>query len=323
MSEPAVRADMPQAEYHAAPGLSHSGMKDLAVSPLRYWHLHINPERVPDEPTREMDLGSALHCAVLEPDGFDKRYARKLEADEIDGCLATIDDIREWIRSKGETPKGTIKAKVIAQAVEIDAHVPIFDVLAREHAQTHAGKVILKRGDFRCVAGCAVALRLEPSIQKILDEGSAEVSVFANDPGTGVLLKARMDWVSPTTILDLKTFSQMRGKSIDKSVTDALYYENYLRQGYFYSLLDSLATGANRTVIFAFVESDEPHEVRIRRLDPKVGGNASVYWVRSQLEVRGLIRTFVEYSKQFGSDPWRYAQPVNPLLDEEIPQLAY
>jgi hypothetical protein len=46
------------------PGLSFSGMKDFAVSPLRYWYRNINPNRPPFEATPEMQLGSALHCAV-------------------------------------------------------------------------------------------------------------------------------------------------------------------------------------------------------------------------------------------------------------------
>jgi hypothetical protein len=41
-------------------------MKDLAVSPLRYWHLNLNPNRPPRIETPEMQFGTALHCLVLE-----------------------------------------------------------------------------------------------------------------------------------------------------------------------------------------------------------------------------------------------------------------
>jgi hypothetical protein len=47
-------------DYFASEGLSQSGLKDLAISPYRYWYLNINPDRPERKETPEMRFGSAL-----------------------------------------------------------------------------------------------------------------------------------------------------------------------------------------------------------------------------------------------------------------------
>jgi len=65
---------MDNTEYHARPEVSASQLKVLNRSPLHFWDRFINPDRVPFEPTPAMILGTLAHCAILEPEEFDKRY---------------------------------------------------------------------------------------------------------------------------------------------------------------------------------------------------------------------------------------------------------
>lgn len=320
MTETAVQANMTAEEYFAAPGLSHSGMKDLAVSPLRYWYLHINPDRPKDEPTPAMRIGTALHCAVLEPTEFDQRYCCELDLDQFPGCLDTVEQMRAWLRERGATPKGTRKSEMIAQVKWIDPNWPIAEVLEREHAELHAGKIMLKREDWQRVNGATGALLREPSILEILSEGEPEVCMFAKDPDTGVQLKCRMDWFHPKFTFDVKTFTQMRGKSIDESVADALYYEGYLRQSDFYTHIRSIHSGEKPPFIFGFVESDAPHEVRIKKLKP---GSDNLYSVIPADKVRELIELYAVCLKRYGDRPWREQQRTEPLCDTDIKALSF
>lgn len=65
---------MPNAEYHRAAGLSNTGIGSLRQSPHHYWARHLDPARpVAEETTAQLD-GTLAHCAILEPDEFDKRY---------------------------------------------------------------------------------------------------------------------------------------------------------------------------------------------------------------------------------------------------------
>lgn len=319
--EPGIYRGMPAAEYFETPGLSNSAMKDLAVSPLRYWHLHLNPQRPAPRTSPEMQFGSALHCAVLEPDAFESRYCREIDTDEYSDLLDTMEEMRDWLKGKGKEPKGTRKAQLVEQVRAVDANVPILSELKELHRKANEGKVELSTYDWRRVKNAANALLREPQIQRILSEegGTAEASIFREDPDTGVLLKGRLDWITAQTILDLKTFSVPRGKSVDEAVSAAIFYEKYHRQARFYSHLTDDAFKA----VFAFVESDEPHEVRIRELGARNQGTANFYWERAGAETRALIRTYADYWERFGADPWREDREVDPLVDEELPQLAY
>ena len=312
---------MTREEYTAASGLSQSGLKDLAISPLRFWYNWIRADREPEEPTPAMQFGSALHAAVLEPGEFDKRYACEMIPPA--GALDTMDDLRNFLRENGVAPKGTRKADVIAQVQSFAPAVPICEVLYHAHAAEHAGKTIFKLDDWQNILGAKQALLEEPRMQELLKTGQSECQVFSVDSDTGVKLKGILDWSAPGLILDLKTFSQREGFSINQSIARDIFWRRYHIQAVFYSILKGWPQ-EHPEYLLAFVESEPPHEVRIRAIRPKVGGNVSLLWERARIEVRDLIRLYAECMTQFGVDkPWRYAQDINQIGDEEIPGLGF
>jgi hypothetical protein len=324
---PGVYPKMPRAEYDAIQALSNSGMKDLAISDLRHWYHWINPAPKPEveEETAAQRMGSALHCAVLEPEEeFNARYVRALDAAD---CLDTVGEIRQWVVDRGGKCTGTRKEEVIASALahmaNIGEYVPILAEEQKRFFAQHEGKTILNPEEWTRLAGMAVALANEPALKPILKSGEPEVSIVARDPGTGVLLKARLDWMAPGITLDLKSFTQQRGKSIDKSVYDAIYYERYWVQGYFYDYVRRLATGEKSDFVLAFVESDQPHETRMRHLLPKADGEATLYWESARIEVRSLIRRYADCLAKYGTEPWRDPQGIEPLTDNDVRQFAF
>jgi hypothetical protein len=330
--EPGVYLDMPAAHYHAIPALSNSGMKHLAISPLRYWH-EIIAEKPPEdeEESKALRLGTALHCAVLEGDEqFDLRYAQALDPAKWPVCLDTIKEIRDWTEQMGAKAGGTKKDEVIAQALALmkrtGVHVPILAEEERRHFAANEGKIILGLEEWRRVCGMARALKAEPKLAPILASGRSEVSIIARDPETGVLLKVRIDWMAPKWTLDLKTFSQQRGKSIDKSIGDAIYYERYWVQAYFYDYVRRLATGERHEAfetVFGFVESEEPYETRLKSLRPKWAGEVNLYWETARIEVKQRIREYADYQQRFGLEPWREAQDIETLTDGDVRQFAF
>lgn len=68
--ESGIRSRVPADEYFSLPGLSITRLKTIAKSPLHYKYELTHPRR-----TQPMTLGTAAHCAVLEPKLFDSRYA--------------------------------------------------------------------------------------------------------------------------------------------------------------------------------------------------------------------------------------------------------
>lgn len=69
---------LPEAEYHRDPALGSSGIRDLMISPLRYWVKSVhNPDRPEEEESEAKDLGTYLHDLLLE--GGTKNYIVKPE----------------------------------------------------------------------------------------------------------------------------------------------------------------------------------------------------------------------------------------------------
>ncbi len=63
-------------DYHAAPGVSSSGLVALVKGTPAHYKAYITEKR---EQTDAMTFGSAVHMAVLEPDLFSKTYIAKPE----------------------------------------------------------------------------------------------------------------------------------------------------------------------------------------------------------------------------------------------------
>ena len=70
--EPGVYFNLSNAEYHSGPGISKSQLDMVALSPaLLKWQ---ESAPVDEEKLQALDMGTALHCLLLEPDEFDKRF---------------------------------------------------------------------------------------------------------------------------------------------------------------------------------------------------------------------------------------------------------
>lgn len=321
---------MNQESYQKLPGVSWSALQDLATSPLRYWYLWINPDRPERLATPEMQFGSALHCAVLEPDQLNERYACALSQSDYPDLLVTMDNLRQWMRDRGRTPKGSLKSDLIAQVrgeFELghcgEAPPLIWDLMVEVHNQQNAGKVQFAKYDWQRIINCAEALRGEPKMQELLSEGEAEVWLEARDPDTGVIIRGLLDWVNPKYTVDLKTFQQTRERSLDKTISNALYYNGYIGQLYFYTMLRELTGHRGHQPVIAFVESQPPHEVRIKTFGPKVGGQATLYWITARRTVRDLLDMYAACTERYGDKPWREPRGIEPLEDMEMPQQAW
>lgn len=66
MNTTTIRHDLTNAEYHASPAISKSGLDLIRKAPALYRWRRDNPQ----EPTPAMRLGTLTHSAVLEPDSF-------------------------------------------------------------------------------------------------------------------------------------------------------------------------------------------------------------------------------------------------------------
>lgn len=346
--KPGIYYDMSNAEYHAEPGLSNSGMSKLAVEPLHYWFHQINPD-LPcsrllmgktcgvvrsEHPaqhckyfqaspeTVELRKGSAMHAAVLEPETFlDRYYCQVNRADFGENCVDTVSDMQKLLTERGVSYK---KSMTKPQYVDfVKGTLP--EVLFLEEEESRAAKInfgrqMLTKPDWENVYGMAGALRREEALRDILNTGERrrEVSVFAIHPVTGALLKCRLDFINLTlgVIVDPKSFSA-GGLPIDRAVAHAIRYRGYARQAVFYLLVLELAGLGPFRWINAFVESEPPYVVRIREMGPNLTARAR-YWLEEEAECSRLIKVYADCM----ANGWAFHQVITPVRDSEIPGLG-
>lgn len=155
-------------EYHAAPGVSKSQLDAIAnKSPLHYWAEYQDPNRVRKR-TDALDMGQAIHTAILEPDLVDTKIAGMPKLD----------------RRKTEDKK-------TAAAFELE----------------HVGKIILDEADYIAILAVRDACHRHPVASGLLARGKAEQSYFATDAETGEIIKARVDYIHEdgNMIVDVKS----------------------------------------------------------------------------------------------------------------------
>lgn len=114
---PGIYRDLPIEQYHGdISSISKTGLDAMARAPAIYHAQYLDPDR-PPEPKRAGQLeGSLAHCALLEPDEFDKRYAVK----NFDGRTSAGKAEAAQIAEAGMTPINIDqRAAALAQATSM------------------------------------------------------------------------------------------------------------------------------------------------------------------------------------------------------------
>lgn len=126
---------LPFEQYHASAGISHTGLRDFARSPLHYHALHLNPLRPPAETKAGQLEGSLAHCAILEPAELLNRYA--LGPCE-DRRLKAWKDWEERIDSRTQPIKPSQWATCQAQACSVRTLPDVAQLLGAGKAEVSA-----------------------------------------------------------------------------------------------------------------------------------------------------------------------------------------
>lgn len=347
--EPGIYFNMDEEAYHAAEGLSCSGIKHLQVSKLNYWHKHLNPDREQEDDTGARRFGKAVHALALEPERFRRNFALKLSPEDHPGALVTADDMKAFLEANGLPKSGKKKSDLAERILASGVPATVWDVELQKHAALHEGKTFLGKEESRKIEAAAAVLAADPYAKAALSGGMPEVSFFVRDPETGVMLKARMDYVRPRSTVDVKTFSNSRGKPVLKAIFEAIFYEDYLLQCVFYNLVRELArrqlsAGDIRThgdvgecwlkefteteehgFVLIFIESSEPFDLRmvlLKEAEAK-GADLNVYWSSPYMRISDAKQLYAECLTKYGDGPWRDPAIPHQLDDTDLPMLMF
>ena len=174
ITAPGAYRDVPNERYHggeicSSPSISATGLKILVCdkggrtkgqTPRHFWERsNLNPKRKPQKKTDALRLGGAFHDALLLPNLYDEK------------CHVL--------------PAGFSRAASVKQAAAI----------AEADAAIAAGMIVITENEAYRINAMVDALRADPLILPLLDNGESEVTFAWKDEETGVWLRARPDWM--------------------------------------------------------------------------------------------------------------------------------
>ncbi|MBF0342286.1 MAG: PD-(D/E)XK nuclease-like domain-containing protein [Magnetococcales bacterium] len=333
-----VYFDLPAQKYHDDPALSQSGIKNLMVSPLTYWtNSAMNPDRDSTE-TPSMMIGSATHKRILEgPARFVAEYAvtpnREDHPDAVDGA----DALREVCRTLGVKISGTIP-EMCERILDANPSAVLWPEIMRRFKAESEDKIILKADDGATINRMAAMVEGHPEAAFAFQGGFPEVSIFWPCPLTGVRLKARIDYLKPNAIVDLKTFANSKHFPIAHAVAMAVANYNLHVQAVFYiravktarvmikkglihgvspdhPILQAIADSKTTKFFFVFVETGDVNNVLIREFP----GPKALMYQTGQSEIDRIITLYQSLRDKFGTTPWNVLHETRMLDDAEFP----
>jgi exodeoxyribonuclease VIII len=213
-----IASRIPAAEYHASEGLSISRLKELKRSPKHYQWALTHPKE-----SQPLTLGSAAHCAVLEPERFSKDYA--VWARRTDGGALAPRRGQWWDAFKAE----------------------------------HGNRTIITADEYETVHGLQGAVRADPVASRYLSSGEPEVVLSWTMAGRAC--RGRVDWLTrideEPCIVGLKTARDCR-PFIFGSAAAKLGYA--LQWAWYFNGYVTVA-GVKPRMVEIVVESAAPHAV--------------------------------------------------------------
>ncbi|UUN35141.1 exodeoxyribonuclease VIII [Escherichia coli] len=206
--EPGIYYGISNENYHAGPGVSKSQLDDIADTPALYLWRRNAP--VDTTKTKTLDLGTAFHCRVLEPEEFSNRF---IVAPEFNR----------------RTNAGKEEEKAFLM----------------ECAST--GKTVITAEEGRKIELMYQSVMALPLGQWLVESaGHAESSIYWEDPETGILCRCRPDKIIPEFhwIMDVKTTADIQ------RFKTAYYDYRYHVQDAFYSDGYEAQFGVQPTFVF-------------------------------------------------------------------------
>jgi exodeoxyribonuclease VIII len=211
-----TRDHLSNEQYHQSEGISKSGLDLIDRSPAHF-------KSFKRENTRAKEVGSAIHCAILEPEIYQAEYA-------VIDCE--------------------------------DRRSAIYKAACKDRASSN----VLTQAEGDRVSGMFDAVYSYKPARAIMDApGRNELSVYAKDPETGLLVKCRFDRLLDCGIAaDLKKTQDARPEAFMRSIDNYRYYV----QAAFYMDVYKWATGETLQAFkFIPIEEAAPHGCRVYQID--------------------------------------------------------
>lgn len=221
-------------DYGAIKAVNFSTLKHMAHSPKRYRHRLRHGVATTDG----MRLGTSAHTAVLEPNRFMTHYA-----------MYTPPPPDEKTGKAKSDRRGTKAWKAFEAAND--------------------GKTIVKEAEYMRALAIRDAVRADPAAMRYLEIGTPEVAMVWVDKETGLLCKARVDWISDDpadTIVDLKSSADVTPFNFCRTSARLLVHW----QAAWYADGYETITGRSPSFKVVAAEQEGPHDIVVYNMPGEV-----------------------------------------------------
>lgn len=239
-TQPKILTDLSNEAYHADhSAVSKSMLWEFWESPAMYFHRYVAKDAPPKKPTPQMEFGTLVHTALLEPQRLTLDYA--------------------------VYPASVLSSDGKATTKKSEAF-----------AEENAGKKCLTPKQFEAASAMTVNVRRVIG-DWFKARPQLELSLYWTDEDTGLRCKCRTDFLAegPEAVLvaDIKTCADATPRGFSRSSETYGYWmqhEMYSR---------GVRANFGKPVVFAFVasESDFPHRCALHRFQGIDADNASYY----------------------------------------------
>lgn len=226
---PSLRANVLWDDYLALPGASITRLKELRRSPQHYIHRLRHPRE-----SAPLALGRAAHCAVLEPERYERDHA-------------------VWSRTTASGNQSPRNGKVW-EAFKVE----------------NAGKAILTAAEHEDAMAMQRAIRGNPDAMQLLETGDAEVTLQWMIGSTAC--KGRLDWLTRfegrPALIGLKTARDCRARQFGRQAANLGYHLQWA----FYLDGYKAVTGSDELprVFEIVVEPEAPHAIVVYEIPDEV-----------------------------------------------------
>jgi PDDEXK-like domain of unknown function (DUF3799) len=249
-----TRGEITFEAYKLIDAVNQSTLKAIAKSPLHYQY---RLEHAVEE-TQPMRLGSVAHCACLELAQLTERY-------------------RVWVpppdKKTGKPKKDDFRGSEYDQFAELAAL---------------EGKTVVKQREIDTAMRIREALWSNQLAARYLKRGIPEVVMVWRDAVTGILCKARLDWLSLSVadvIVELKTARDVGQWAFSSAFAKA----GYDVQAAFYHDGYTALTGRTPGGKCIAIENVEPHDTVVYDMNEVIDPGREIY--------RGYLERLVECRK--------------------------
>lgn len=243
---------MSHEEYEAIDAVNHSLLKWMGVSPRHFDFA----SRTPRPNTKVFGLGRAVHAAILEPERFLRdsvvcTLSRGTKAWELFEALRSTTDAPAVYHGKVRRGQAWEDFEALHQG-QVIALEKEWDIVRQLIEAVRSGREVVTQQELDVALAAAKSVHDHPAASRLLTGGEAEKAITWTDTDTGLNCKARLDYLRPEMVVELKSARDIRPRKFGFAATDL----GYLSQLAFYCD----GAGVDRAQVVA-VESAEPFDV--------------------------------------------------------------